>query len=126
MSLLAAVQGLGPGGELLGILGGGVSPGSQNADPISDQKLSLPHPFSDLVSLNPCRFLDLVSQNQNPCACKTKSLFKAVTRVATSKLHVYYRLVQRPQLKRLQIRFWDYNCNSCQDISHKCVTKLPY
>ena len=37
-------------GVLLGILGGGVWPGSQNADPISDQKLSLPHPFSDLAS----------------------------------------------------------------------------
>ena len=29
----------GGGGELLGILGGGVPPGSPNADPISDQKM---------------------------------------------------------------------------------------
>ena len=28
---------LGPGGVLLGILGGGVPPGSPNPDPISDQ-----------------------------------------------------------------------------------------
>ena len=36
--------------SLLAAVGGGVWPASQNADPISDQKLSLPHPFSDLAS----------------------------------------------------------------------------
>ena len=35
-------------GELLGILGGGVPPGSPNPDPISDQKCHFPHPFSGL------------------------------------------------------------------------------
>ena len=46
-----------PGGVLLGILGGGVLPGSPNPDPIQDQKmyfsvpvfrpvLQTPHPFS--------------------------------------------------------------------------------
>ena len=30
---------LGGGGVLLGILGGGLSPGSLNPDPISDQKM---------------------------------------------------------------------------------------
>ena len=34
----------------LGILGGGVLPGSPNPDPISDQKCHFPHPFSDLTS----------------------------------------------------------------------------
>ena len=37
------------GGVLLGILGGGVPPGSQNPDPISDQKCHFPDPFSDLA-----------------------------------------------------------------------------
>ena len=32
-------QGGGGGGVLLGILGGGVPPGSLNPDPISDQKM---------------------------------------------------------------------------------------
>ena len=36
-------------GILLGILGGGVPPGSPNPDPISDQKTSFPQPFSDLA-----------------------------------------------------------------------------
>ena len=36
-------------GALLGILGLGVSPGSPNPDPISDQKGYFPHPFSDLA-----------------------------------------------------------------------------
>ena len=30
--------------------GGGVPPGSPNPDPISDQKMSFSHPFSDLAS----------------------------------------------------------------------------
>ena len=34
-------------GVLLGILGGGVPPGSPNPDPISDQKCLFLHPFSD-------------------------------------------------------------------------------
>ena len=34
------------GGVFLGILGGGVPPDSPNPDPISDQKMSFPHPFS--------------------------------------------------------------------------------
>ena len=34
-------------GVLLGILGGGVLPGSSNPDPISDQKKNFPHLFSD-------------------------------------------------------------------------------
>ena len=38
------------GGLLLGILGGGVPLGSKNSDPISDQKMSYSHPFSDLAS----------------------------------------------------------------------------
>ena len=37
-------------GILLGILGGGVPPGFPNPDPISDQKVSFSHPFSDLAS----------------------------------------------------------------------------
>ena len=36
------------GGLLLGILG--VPPGSTNSDPISDQKMSYSHSFSDLAS----------------------------------------------------------------------------
>ena len=43
----------GGGGEgscvLLGILGGGMPPGSPNPDPISDQKCNFPYPFSDLA-----------------------------------------------------------------------------
>ena len=35
-------------GVLLGILGGGVPPGSPNPDPISDQKCHFPHPLSGL------------------------------------------------------------------------------
>ena len=42
--------GRGGGGLLLGILGGGVPLGSKNSDPISDQKMSYSHPFSDLAS----------------------------------------------------------------------------
>ena len=34
----------GGGGVLLGILGGGVPPGSQNPDPISEQKMSFSRP----------------------------------------------------------------------------------
>ena len=40
----------GGGGVLLGIIGVGVSPGSPNPDPISEQKISFSHPFSDLAS----------------------------------------------------------------------------
>jgi len=36
----------GGGGVLLGILGGGVPPGSPNPDPISDQKMSFSRPVS--------------------------------------------------------------------------------
>ena len=36
---LKRVPGVGGGGVLLGILGGGVPPGSSNPDPISDQKM---------------------------------------------------------------------------------------
>ena len=36
-------------GLLLEILGGGVPPGSQNPDPISDQKCHFPHLLSDLA-----------------------------------------------------------------------------
>ena len=36
-----------PRGILLGILGGGVPPGSPNPDPTSDQKISFSIPFSD-------------------------------------------------------------------------------
>ena len=47
-------------GILLAILGGGVSPGSPNPDPISDQKCNFPHPFSDLAIRQKlcCRYLD--------------------------------------------------------------------
>ena len=37
----------GGGGILLGILGGGVPPGSPNPDPISEQNCNFPHPFLD-------------------------------------------------------------------------------
>ena len=40
----------GGGGGFLGIIGVGVPPGSPNPDPISDQKMSFSHPFSDLAS----------------------------------------------------------------------------
>ena len=37
-------------GVLLGIVGGGVPPGSPNPDPISHQKCCFSHPFSELAS----------------------------------------------------------------------------
>ena len=37
-------------GLLLGINSGGVPLGSTNSNPISDQKMSYSHPFSDLAS----------------------------------------------------------------------------
>ena len=47
------------GGVLLGILGGGVPPGSPNPDPISDQKMSFSHPYSDETSKELClHYLD--------------------------------------------------------------------
>ena len=46
----AGGEGGGGGGVLLGILGGGVPLGSSNPDPISDQKMFFPHPFSDFTS----------------------------------------------------------------------------
>ena len=46
----------GGGGLLPGILGGSVPPGSPNPDPISDWKMSLPHPFSDQTSKIHTRF----------------------------------------------------------------------
>ena len=39
-----------PGGVHLGTLGGVVPPGSPSPDPISDQKTSFSHPFSDQTS----------------------------------------------------------------------------
>ena len=42
-SLVSTVRGS-PGGELMGILGGDVPPGSPNPDPISDQKMSFSTP----------------------------------------------------------------------------------
>ena len=42
--------GRGAEGLLLGILSGGVPLGSTNSNPISDQKMSYSHPFSDLAS----------------------------------------------------------------------------
>jgi len=44
------------GGVLLGIFGGGVPPASPNPDPISDQKMPFPTPFSDLASKIHTRF----------------------------------------------------------------------
>ena len=38
-----------PEGALLGVLGGGVPPGSPNPDPISDEKMLFSHLFSDLA-----------------------------------------------------------------------------
>jgi len=43
-------------GVPLGIFGGGVPPASPNPDPISDQKMPFPHPFSDLASKIHTRF----------------------------------------------------------------------
>ena len=43
-------RGVGGGGELLGILGRGVPPGSSNPDPISNQKCHFSHRFSDMAS----------------------------------------------------------------------------
>ena len=37
------------GGELLGIFSGGVPPAAPNQDPISDEKMPYPTPFSDLA-----------------------------------------------------------------------------
>ena len=46
-----------PGGTDLGILGGGVLPGSLNSDPITDQKkCHYSHPFLDLASQNHTHF----------------------------------------------------------------------
>ena len=54
---------------LLGILGGGVPPGSPNPDPISDQKCNFPHQFSDQTSkINPYPFSDLAFR-QKLCGC---------------------------------------------------------
>ena len=39
------MKGNGPGGVLLGILGGGVLPGSPNPDPVADQKMLFFTPF---------------------------------------------------------------------------------
>ena len=44
----------------MGLPGGGVPPGSPNPDPISDQKMSFSHSFSDLQ--NPYPLLDLASK----------------------------------------------------------------
>ena len=45
-----------PGGVLLGILAGGVPPGSPNPDPLSDRKMSFPELFSDQTSKIHTRF----------------------------------------------------------------------
>ena len=46
-------------GVLLGILGGGVPPGSTNPDPISDQKVLFSTPVFRPDLLNPYSFSDL-------------------------------------------------------------------
>ena len=46
---MSVTPGNGGGGVLLRILGGGVSPGSPNPDPITDQNMSFSHSFSDLA-----------------------------------------------------------------------------
>ena len=50
MILLSCFTGGGGGGEgvFLGIIGGGVPPGFPNPDSISDHKMSIFNPFSDL------------------------------------------------------------------------------
>ena len=51
------------GGVLLGILGGGVQPGSSNPDPLrplQTKKCNLPQPFSHQTSKNPYPFSDLI------------------------------------------------------------------
>ena len=51
-----------PGGVLLGILGGGVQPGSSNPDPLlplQTKKCNFPQPFSHQTSKNPYPFSDL-------------------------------------------------------------------
>ena len=61
-SLVATVlasAGMGEGGVLLGILGGGVQPGSPNPDPISDQKMSFhtrfqTRPLKSIPVFRPC------------------------------------------------------------------------
>ena len=61
-SLVATVlasAGMGGGGVLLGILGGGVQPGSPNPDPISDQKMSFhtrfqTRPLKSIPVFRPC------------------------------------------------------------------------
>ena len=47
------------GGVLLGILSGGVPPGSSNPDPISDQKMSFSTPIFRPDLLNPYPFSGL-------------------------------------------------------------------
>ena len=49
----------GGGGVLLGILGGGVPPGSSNPDPISDQEMWFSSLVFTLDLYNPCPFSDL-------------------------------------------------------------------
>ena len=52
-------------GALLGILGEGVSPGSPNPHPISDQKMLFSHPFSDLAFKKLCHhYLDYSSNKK--------------------------------------------------------------
>ena len=52
--------GRGGGEVLLGILGRGVPSGSPNPDPISDQDIHFPHPFSDLTPEIHTRFQTFV------------------------------------------------------------------
>ena len=49
-----------PGEVLLGIFGRSVPSGSPNPDPISDQNIHFPHPFSDLAPKIHTRFQTFV------------------------------------------------------------------
>ena len=69
-----------PGGVLLGIRGGGVSPGSPNPDPISDQKGYFPHPFSDLASKTHTRFQTWQGRNYS-IITKIKTLIKIFLKI---------------------------------------------
>ena len=55
-----------PEGALLGVLGGGVPPGSPNPDPISDEKMLFSHLFSDLAFKKWCHhYLDYNSNKKD-------------------------------------------------------------
>ena len=57
----------GGGGELLGILGVGLLPGSPNPGPISDQKMSFSTPIFRPDLSNPYPFSDLAFTRQKLC-----------------------------------------------------------